>query len=386
MRRRSLDQILREARTVVQEVVQPAAETVDSEAQWPADGLRALQQAGLSGLVVPEEYGGLGMGLTGLVLVCEEIGRACASTALCFGMHCVGAAVIAAKATERHVEEYLKPISRGEHLTTLALSEPGSGSHFYYPMTRFERENGRLRLQGKKVFVTNGGYADSYVCSTAAGGSGHLAGEFSCLVLREGTPGMTWGPPWNGLGLRGNASRSLDLDGVEIPAEDLLGDEGDEIWYVFQVIAPYFLSAMSATYLGIAASALDDAVRNVRSRRYEHSGADLSESQVVQHLLGSLWSQVERTRRLIYFAAEQGDIGGEKAPGALFSAKAEAAASVVNVVNESMKLMGGRAYQAHAPMWRRLRDARAADVMAPTTDMLRTWTGRMLLDVPILQE
>lgn len=368
------------------DVIGPAAEEVDAAARWPEEGLRALQDAGLGGLVVPEEYGGLGLGMTGLVLICEEIGRACASTALCFGMHCVGAAVISAKATDHQVEEYLAPISRGQHFTTLALSEPGSGSHFYYPLMRFERDGRYLHLHGKKVFVTNGGYADSYVLSAVTGNSGHLAGEFSCIVLRDGTPGMTWGPDWNGLGLRGNASRSLELEDVQIPASDLLGEEGDEIWYVFQVIAPYFLTAMAATYLGVADAALEDAVRHARSRRYEHSGADLSDAQVVQHLLGSLWAEVERTRRLIYFGARQGDVGGAETPRALFSAKAEAATCVVNVVNQAMKLMGGRAYQENAPMWRRLRDARAADVMAPTTDILKTWTGRTLLDVPILQE
>lgn len=386
MRRRGLDEAVERARQVVREVVEPAADTVDAEARWPEQGIRALQRAGLGGLVVPEVHGGLGLGMKGLVSVCEQLGRACASTSLCFGMHCVGTAVIVAKATNVQAEEYLEPICRGEHLTTLALSEPGAGSHFYFPMTRLERRGGRLHIDGKKVFVTSGGYADSYVISIAAGNSDHEAGEFSCAVLREGTPGMAWGPDWNGLGLRGNASRSLDLEGVEIPESDLLGDEGDEIWYVFQVIMPYFLSAMAATFLGVAQAALDDAVAHVRARTYKHSGADLSESQVVQHRLGTLWAEIERTRRLIYFSAEEADAGGPKALNALCSAKAEAAACVVNVVNDAMTLMGGRAYQNHAPMWRRLRDARAADVMAPTTDILRTWTGRTLLEVPILKE
>lgn len=386
MKKRGSDEALKKTRQIVRDVIEPAAAAIDAEARWPKEGIRALQKAGLAGLVVPEAYGGLGLGMKGLVLVCEEIGRACTSTALCFGMHCVGASVIAAKPTDQHVKEYLEPICRGEHLTTLALSEPGAGSHFYYPMTRFERHDGRLRIDGKKVFITNGGYADSYVLSAVAGRSGHAAGEFSCLILRGGSEGMTWGPDWNGLGLRGNASRSVDLDGVDIPASDLLGEEGDEIWYLFTVTVPSFLSAMAATYLGVAEAALDDAVRHVRARTYEHSGADLSESQVVQHRVGTLWAEVERTRRLIYFAAEHGDGGGPHALAALCSAKAEAATCVVNVVNGAMTLMGGRAYQTNSAMWRRLRDARAADVMAPTTDILRTWTGRALLDVPILKE
>jgi alkylation response protein AidB-like acyl-CoA dehydrogenase len=363
------------------------APVVDREARWPAASLRALQGLGLGGLVVPEESGGLGHGLLALAHVCEALGQACPSTALCFGMHCVGSAVIAAKATAEQQTRYLAPISAGEHLTTLALSEPGSGAHFYIPQAQLAAQLPDLYIAtGTKSFVTSGGYADSYVVSVAAAEPEAPPGMFSCVVIPGGAAGLYWGPPWAGLGMRGNAARTMELRDVVVPRRDLLGEEGDEIWYVFQVIAPYFLVAMAGTYLGIATAALGEVRRHLGDRRYAHTGLTLGQQPVLQHRLGVLWAQVERTRRLIYHAAAAGDAGDGGALPALLSAKAEVADCVVGVVNEAMTLAGGIAYRDGSRLEQMLRDARAAPVMAPTTDILRTWTGRALLGLPLLSE
>src|SRR5215471_16215193 len=112
-------------------VLAPDAERVDREADWPAAGLRALADAGLMGLHIPRRLGGLGEGLLSLAIVTEELARACSSTAMCFGMHCVASKVLAAKATKHQEDQYLRPIAEGRHITTLALSEPGTGAHFF---------------------------------------------------------------------------------------------------------------------------------------------------------------------------------------------------------------------------------------------------------------
>lgn len=379
-----LETVLERTRQVTHDVVVPDAPSVDSEARWPEKGMRALQQAGMGGLVVPERYGGLGHGLLGLAQVCELIGRECASTALCFGMHCVGAAVIAAKATDQQ-QHYLDGISVGEHVTSLALTEPGAGSHFYYPQTQLTPgRDGEYRVRGTKRFVTNGGYADSYVVSTVAADPQAPPNEFSCVVIPSDATGLLWGEPWRGLGMRGNASRVLELDDVCIQRCNLLGKEGDQIWYVFSVIAPYFLMAMSGTYLGLASAALDEARQHLGSRRYSHSGSSLGQISVLQHRLGSLWANVERTRQLIYWAASEADAGGPDALPALCAAKVEVAQCAVHVVNEAMTVCGGIAYRENAKFDRLLRDARAAHIMSPTTDILLTWAGRALLGEPLL--
>jgi alkylation response protein AidB-like acyl-CoA dehydrogenase len=379
-----LETIVEKVRQITQEVVAHDAVTVDREARWPERGLRALQEAGLGGLVIPEKLGGLGIGLLGLTRVCEQIGTHCASTGLCFGMHCVGSAVIAAKATEDQMR-YLDNINRGQHLTTLALSEPGTGVHFYFPQTRLiKRSDGDYVVDGKKHFVTNGGYADSYVVSTVAADPNAPPGDFSCVVIPRDAEGMVWGGPWQGLGMRGNQSRVLELQQVSVARRDLLGADGDQIWYVFNVIAPYFLIAMAGTYLGLASAALDETRRHMEKRQFAHSGSSLGQVPILQHRLGKLWSDLQRTRQLVYWAASEADAGGPEALPGLCSAKADVADCVVTIVNEAMTLCGGIAYREHSKFDRMLRDARAAHVMTPTTDILRTWTGRGLLGQPLL--
>lgn len=379
---------VRELRSVAEQVAEThilqQSEAVDREAIWPEQSLRALAAAGLTGLHVPARLGGHEQGLLALAAITETISRACPSAAICFGMHCVGTAVIAAKATRHQEERYLRPIAEGQHLTTLTLSESGTGSHFYFPQTTLNRDGESFLLDGVKQFVTSGGHADSYVVSTVASTPGVDAGEFSCVILDNDSPGMTWLEPWRGLGMRGNSSRGLQLAGAKVPTANLLGDEGDEIWYVFEVIAPFFLMAMSGTYLGIAAAALDLTIQHMRSRRYEHSGEMLSEASVLQHRLGEMWTDVEKTRGLIYHAARQGDAGDPRALAAILACKADVADTAVRVTNEAMTICGGMAYRENGRLARLMRDARAAHVMSPTTDVLKQWTGRALLGLPLL--
>jgi alkylation response protein AidB-like acyl-CoA dehydrogenase len=375
------------AQAVAAEHLAPAAERVDREGAWPQHAMRALAEAGLMGLTVPRRLGGQGQGLLALAVLTETLARACPSSAMCYGMHCVGAAVIAAKATAAQEQAYLRPIAAGQHVTTLALSESATGAHFYVPQTRLTRDagdGGSLVVNGAKQFVTNGSRADSYVVSTLASGQGAEAGEFSCLVVDRDLPGMTWQDEWDGLGMRGNSSRAVRLDDVRVPADRLLGCEGDQLWYVFEVVAPYFLTAMAGTYLGVAQAALDVATAHLRLRRYGHSGESLADAPVLQHRVAELWMAVQKTRGLIYNACQMGDLGDPRALPFVLACKADAGDTAVHVANEAMTLCGGSAYRENSTLARLLRDARASHVMAPTTDLLKQWTGRALLGMPLL--
>jgi alkylation response protein AidB-like acyl-CoA dehydrogenase len=300
-------------------------------------------------------------------------------------MHSVGAACLAAKATSDHAERFLRPIAEGRHWTTLALSEPGTGSHFYIPETVMTRRDSGYELAGSKCFVTNGGHADSYVLSARAPGELQV-GHFSMLMVPAAALENAWGPPWSGWGMRGNSSRSVDLDGVTVPLDNLLGDEGDEIWYVFQVVAPFFLVAMAGTYLGLAGRAVDEAKSHLERRVHSHTGAPLAEVDVLQHRLGACWARLQSVRRLCYWAAEEADAGGPDALQAVCVAKADVGHAAVDIVNDCMTLAGGSAYRDGTLLQRLLRDARAAHVMSPTTDLLYTWAGRALLGLPLLGE
>lgn len=369
-------------REVAAAVAAPRADEVDEKKVWPEHTFRALADAKLLGLHVPEELGGHGQGLVALASLTEILGQACASSAICYGMHCVGTAVIAAKPTSHHRERYLAPIAAGQHVTTLSVSEPGSGVHFFLPSTELIDDGDHYLLRGLKHFVTNGSHADSYVVSTLASDASH--GEFSCILVDDETPGLRWSGEWNGFGMRGNSSITMNLEDARVPRRNLLGEEGDQIWFVFEVIAPYFLTAMAGTYLGIARAAIDYTLNHVRARAYTTGGEPLANAEIVQHRVGQLWSRLEAARQLTYAAAYAGDSGDPAALTAILSSKAEVSDVAVEVINEAMTLCGGVAYRENSVLPRLLRDARASHVMAPPTDLLRLWSGRALLGQPLL--
>jgi alkylation response protein AidB-like acyl-CoA dehydrogenase len=381
----TLRELVSRASEITDTVVAPNAEAEDREARWPEPAMRALADAGLLGLHVPEELGGHGEGLSGLVAVAGTLAHGSASTAMCFAMHCVGTAVIAAKATDHQKQAYLEPIARGEHVTTLALSEPGTGAHFYLPQSLLLPDGGGYLLRGTKSFVTNGGHADSYVVSTAAADDGDAGtGTFSCVLVDAGSGGLRWDEPWAGLGMRANSSRTVRLEDVRVPRRSLLGEEGDQLWYVFEVVAPYFLMAMAGTYLGVAEAAFEIAREHLATRRYAHTGELLGSSPVLAHRLGELWTELARTRHLVHAAAARADAGEPDALTGVLACKAAAADTAVHLANEAMTLCGGAGYRENGTLARLLRDARASHVMAPTTDILKTWVGRALLGQPLL--
>lgn len=387
MHRQEMSVLLLKAQEIAKDVVALNAERTDKDAGWPEPAMRALQREGLGGLVIPVIYGGQGQGLLTLARVCETLGQECASTAICYGMHCVGSSVIAANATPDQQARFLTPICEGRHITSLSLSEVGTGIHFYLPQTGLEAVSpDEFSLTGSKTFVTNGGHADSYVVSAVTASPEAPIGQFSCVVLPAESKGIRWGADWDGLGMRGNSSRTMELQGVRVPRSNLLGKEGDQIWYIFNVVLPYFMMAMAGTFLGVATTALDEARRHLIRRYHTHTGSNLAQTSVLQHRLGTLWAMLERTRRLTYHAAASFDAGGPDALIAVMAAKVEVADCVVSVVNEAMTLCGGIGYRNGSRLHRLLRDARAAHLMSPTTDILRVWIGRALLGQPLLSD
>ena len=381
----SLRKLQDRARENASTVLAVHAPTVDREASWPKEGLTALADAGLLGLHVPARLGGLEQGMLALVVITETLARECSSTALCYGMHCVATAVLASKATLDHEERYLRPIAAGEHFTSLALSEAGTGIHFYWPQTHLRREGDAYIVEGTKQFVTSGGLADSYVVTTSSARPDTSdVGEFSALIVDKHTPGVRWSGDWQGFGMRGNASRTMHIENARIPLKQLLGKEGDEVWYVFEVIAPYFLMAMSGVYLGIAAAAVETVAADLQQRTYGHTGRAISSEPVVQHRLAELWLQVQQARQQVYHAAQLADLGDPGALPELLGSKIVAATAATQVTDGALELGGGRAYRENGRLTRLVRDARASHIMAPTTDLLKQWLGRSLLGMPLL--
>lgn len=379
--------LLLKVQEIARDVIAPSTNLLDDEAYWPEKALRTLQAEGFGGMVIPSNYGGHGCGLLMLTEVCELLGQECASTAICYGMHCVGSSVIAANPTQAQVDMFLDPICAGKHITTLSLSEAGTGTTFYLPQTDMEAISpDEYKITGSKTFVTNGSHADSYVVSAVTTEQDMPIGQFSCVVVPANSEGISWGPNWEGLGMRGNSSRTMELHGVRVPQSNLLGSEGDQIWYIFNVVMPYFLMAMAGTYLGVATTAFEEAKKHLTRRYHTHTGSNLAQNSIVQHKLGTLYASLESARQLTHHAAYSFDTGKPDALIELMSAKVQVADCVVNLVNEVMTLCGGIGYRKGSRLHRLLRDARAAPLMSPTSDMMRVWIGRALLGQPLLSD
>ena len=351
------------------------AASVDRDRSFPEAAVRALAAAGGHGLLVPESAGGSGGSLRALVDACEAVGAACASTGMVFLMHSVTAATVAAGGGAR-AEGYLRSMAAGEMLGTLAFSERGTGAHFYSPELRASRENGAVRVSGRKSFVTSAAHADLYLVLVQDEGDG-----LDCYAVEGDQEGLSFDGSWLGLGMAGNASIAMDLD-VLLPEEARIGEPGEGRELVFGVVAPFFLLGLGAVNVGIARAAAEAAVAHARGRRYP-DGTTLAEVQFVQHELAAMDMRVRSTRLLVDEAARLGEAGDPEALVAIMEAKVAATEAAVDVTQRALEVCGGQGYTPALPIERHLRDARAGTVMAPTNAVLKSWVGKALAGLPV---
>lgn len=353
-----------------------AAAAVDEERRFPRDSIESLTEQGAMGLLVPQEQGGAGAGLVDLAYLCEQVGSACASSGMVFLMHCVAAATVAGGGGERAAE--LLPRMADGALGTLAFSERGTGAHFYAPELRAERGDGGLRISGRKSFVTSGGEAEVYLLLVA----GEDGAGADCYAIEGGREGLSFEGSWNGLGMAGNSSVAMELDGVEVSDADRIGQPGRGADLVFTVVAPLFLIGLAAVNVGIAAAAEAAAIEHVKSRTYPDGGT-LAEIQSIQHALADIDLATHQARLAVGEAARLGDAGDPSALVPIMEAKVAATEAAATVARRALEACGGQAYGSGLPIERHLRDAHAGAVMAPTNAVLRNWIGKSLAGLPV---
>jgi len=361
----------------VAEKIKPSAASLDASRTYPDDHINALADAGLAGLLVSPENGGKGGDLTSLALVCEAVGWANGSTGLVYLMHLCGTATIGAKATPEQAKEWLVPATTGDTLATLAFSERATGAHFYMPQIKAEKSNGGYVLNGRKSFVTSGGYADLYpVLVNASGGEG-----LDVLVVHGADKGVSFTGAWEGIGMTGNSSIEMVLDSVEIPADRIVGAEGDGQELVFNVVAPTFLIGLAALNVGIAQAALDDTIEHVKTRR--NAGGILAELPTVQTEIAEMTIAVEEARALVVTAARAADAGNPAALPLVMQSKIGATEAAIEVTGKAMEACGGLAYSKRLDIERYWRDGRAGSIMAPTNEVLKQWVGKLATGLPL---
>jgi alkylation response protein AidB-like acyl-CoA dehydrogenase len=353
------------------------AAAVDRERAFPAANVELLRELGALALVVPTGAGGLGGGLSAIAAACEALGSACASTAMVFLMHTVTAATLAAGGGPG-AERALRAIVEQGTLGSLAFSERGTGAHFYAPEMQAVRDNGGVRLSGRKSFVTSAGHAAVYLTLL----QGEQDGTADAYLVPAVAGGLRFEGEWTGLGMTGNASIATIFDDVRLSSDARLGDPGRALDLVFSAVAPSFLVGLAAVNCGIARAAATVATAHAAGRRYR-DGSSLAAVDAVQRLLADMDVAVRCAGLLVREAARLGDAGDASALVAIMESKVLAPDMAASVTQQALEVTGGQGYTHALPIERHLRDARAGAVMAPTNAVLRSWIGKALAGLPV---
>jgi alkylation response protein AidB-like acyl-CoA dehydrogenase len=352
------------------------AARVDS-GEFPTETVRAMGDAGLLGLTSAPDVGGKGLGLPAAAAVVERLARECGSSAMVATMHYCAAAVIEAHGPL----DVRKAIAAGKHLTTLAFSEVGSRSAFWVPMSTATADGGDVVLNARKSFATSAGHADSYVWSSKP-----LAGaELSTLWL---VPRTTAGirvseAGFDGIGLRGNDSSPITAEGARIPAAARLGDDGAGFGQMMGIVLPWFNVLSTAVSVGLMETAVARAAAHAAGTQFQHAGSALAELPTIRAFLARMRIRTDQSRALL------GDtlaaITGNRADTMLrvLECKAGAGEAAAEVTDLAMRVCGGVAFRKDIGVERVFRDARAAQVMSPTTDILYDFIGKAVCGLPL---
>jgi alkylation response protein AidB-like acyl-CoA dehydrogenase len=358
-----------------------AAPAVDRTGRFPIEATEALARDGLLALGVPPEWGGPGGGPREMVDAIERVSAACASAGMVFVMHLVATKTLlagtAADEPDGPRHDVLRAIARGEHLTTLAYSERGSRGHFWAQVSRARVDGDAVVIDADKSFATAAGHADSYVLACGAAGTDDPLVTELYLVAAD-TPGLTVSGRFDGLGLRGNASAPLELRDVRVPRSRRLGASAAGLGLMLEVTLPWFVLGSAACSVGIAGAALEAAIAHATHGRFEHLGTSLADVPGVRARLAQAAIRHRESRALLHEVAQQMADGSPEAQAGVLALKAAAAGMAEEVTELCLRVGGGAAYAKHGPLERHYRDARAAALMAPTTDLLRDFLGKAL--------
>lgn len=366
--------IVERARQVAAEI-EPHAADVDANSRFPQEAVNALGSAGLLGLTVPAEFGGMGQGLRVSAAVLDEIAQKDASAAMVYLMHLSGIACYAGAPTMG--ADYMREAAAGRHLSTLAWSEQGSRSHFWAPVSQAELHNGGVKLSAEKSFVTSAGYADGYVVSTKSPNSSGPMDTVLYLVLKDDA-GLETSGPWQSLGLRGNASAPMTLRDVKLADSRAICPPGKGFEFMLGVVLPQFQIGIAAISTGIAEAAVQATTSHLTGKRFEHLDSKLSDLPNLRARLAQMRIETDKSRALLVSALNAVENPGSATMLLVLESKAVAAGAAIAVTDLGMKACGGAALGKHLSLERNFRDSRAADVMAPTTDVIHEFIGRAL--------
>jgi alkylation response protein AidB-like acyl-CoA dehydrogenase len=361
---------------IIDSTLAPLAQRTDEEGRFPREVIHALGEAGLLGLTLPTRVRGMGLGLREATEVVSRIAQTCPSTAMVVCMHYCATAVV----NQFGTDELREAIALGKHLSTLAFSEAESRSHFWAPVSTARAEGNDVVLDARKSWVTSAFEADSYVWSSKP-----LAAEgASTLWLVDAKlSGLSQPGAFDGLGLRGNASTPIAARGVRIRTIDRLGDDGKGFDIMMGVVLPWFSTLSAACSVGLMEGALTRAIAHVAGTKHQHIGTSLADLPTIRAYLARARIRTDSVNALLGDTVAAITANRSDTMLRVLEVKAAAGEAALEVTDTAMRVCGGAAFRSEAGIERLFRDARAASVMAPTSDVLYDFIGKAITGLPL---
>ena len=370
------DQIRETVRDFAQNEIAPRAEEIDRSNTFPRDLWPRMGALGLHGITVEEEYGGTGLGYLEHVVAMEEISRASASVGLSYGAHsnlCVNQ--IRRNGTDAQKRKYLPGLISGEHVGSLAMSEPGAGSDVVSMRTRAEKRGDRYVLNGSKFWITNGPEAETLVVYAKTDPQAGPRG-ITAFLIERGMKGFSTAQKLDKLGMRGSDTCELVFDDCEVPEENVLGTLGRGVNILMSGL-DYERAVLAAGPLGIMQACMDVVLPYVHERK--QFGRSIGEFQLVQGKVADMYVTMNACKAYVYAVAkacDRGETTREDAAGAILYAAEKATLCALDAI----QLLGGNGYINDYPTGRLLRDAKLYEIGAGTSEIRRMLIGRELFE------
>jgi len=354
-------------RDFAREVIAPTAAERDKTKEFPGDNLKQLGELGFMGMMVPPEYNGSGADTVSYVLALSEVAYSCASTAVVMSVHnSIVCESILRYGTEDQKQRFLKPLATGEIIGAFALTEPNAGSDPVRQTTKAVRDGDSYIINGTKRFITTGKNAGVVIVTVKTDETKRHKG-ISAFLVKKGTPGFTAGPPEDKMGLRGSDTVDLIFEDCRVPAEDMLGEEGEGFKIAMTGLDGGRIG-ISAQSVGVAQAALDAAVQYAKER--EQFGQSISRFQGLRWIVADMATEIEAARQLMLSASAMKD-RGENYTAQASMAKLFSSEMVNRVTAKALQIHGGYGYIKEYPVERYYRDARVFTIYEGTSEIQR---------------
>ena len=369
--------IQRSVRELAQARIAPRAAEIDEKEEFPRDVVELFRTHDLFALPFPPEYGGLSGSALTLNVAIEEVAKVCATSALILAVQALGGYPIMIGGSEEQKQRFLPDLAAGRKLAAYALSEAGAGSDPAGMQTRAVRRGEDYVISGTKLWITDGGVADTIVVFAKTDPGGGSRG-ISAFVLEDAQnlKGFKANTIHGKLGIRGSNTAELQLDEVAVPAANRLGEEGEGFKLALRVL-DRSRPGVAAQALGIAQGALDYAVNYAKER--QQFGQAIAEFQGIQFMLADMEAQTQAARALVYLASQVIDAKGDDISRYCALAKLLAGDAAMKVTTDAVQILGGYGYVREYPVERMMRDAKITQIYEGTNQIQRVVLARELL-------